>query len=131
MMIAEAIKKRVLLVDDDLLVLRGWKYSLETAGYEVKTASSGEEALGLVEHDRPDCVITDLVMPGMNGVDVCRGIKERYPDLDVVFVSGHPYEIERHMVEFLRAGGRDEYLRKPLLKDEIIDVTDRVTGKNS
>ena len=61
-------------------------------------------------------------MPEMGGVEFCGKIKEMYPDTEVVFVSGHPTQTEKQIMDFIDAGGRDEYLRKPLLADELLSV---------
>lgn len=122
-------RNKVLIVDDDDIVLSGWKFSLESAGYYVKTALSGENALEIIEEEKSDIVFTDLLMPRMNGVEVCKNIKAIYPNIEVVLVSGHPTEIEKHLMDFLKAGGRDEYLRKPLFKDEIIEAADKIMKK--
>jgi CheY-like chemotaxis protein len=61
-------------------------------------------------------------MPEMGGVEFCRKIKEMHPDTEVVFVSGQPAQTEKQIIDFMNAGGRDEYLRKPLLEDELLSV---------
>ena len=73
-----------------------------------------------------DLVSTDLVMPNMDGVEVCRRVKALSPETDVVFVSGHPREIEKHHMNFLKEGGRDEFLRKPIFENEILEVTKKI-----
>lgn len=120
-------KVRILLIDDEEIVLAGWQEVLESAGYQVRTSLSGKKAVETAKEERPDIVITVLVMPEMNGVEICREIKGQFPDVEVVFVSGHPEEIEKYLMDFLNAGGRDEYLRKPLLKEEIIKVAAKIS----
>ena len=115
-------KSKILIVDDEELILLAWRKELESEGYEVSTASNGKEAVDAAAKEKPDIVITDLIMPEMDGVEVCRKIKKMYPDTDVVFVSGHPKQTEKQIIDFISAGGRDEYLRKPLLENEIRDV---------
>lgn len=112
----------ILIVDDDELVLAGWKSSLESAGYSVTTALSGKDAVNMVLKEKPDIAIIDLVMPGMGGVDVSREIKAINPEIETVLVSGHPEEIKQHQMDFIKTGGRDLYLRKPLMKQEIVDA---------
>jgi len=119
-------KGRILIVDDELIILRGYQAELEEAGYYVKTVMSGEEAIALVEEEKFDITYVDLVMPGMNGVDICKGLKKKYPDMEVILVSGHPTEIKQYQIPFWSAGGRDEILRKPLLEDELTQVTEKV-----
>lgn len=117
---------KILLVDDEEIIRVAWTAELETAGYQVRSASRGEQALQLAKEERPDIVITDLVMPGISGVEVCRELKEIYPDVEVVFVSGHPSELEKNLLNFIRVGGREEFLRKPLLEDELIRTIEKV-----
>ncbi|GBE06499.1 MAG TPA: response regulator [Nitrospirae bacterium] len=119
-------KGNILLVDDEEIVLVGWREELKSAGYTVRTASNPQKAIDMVREEKPDIVFTDLAMPKMDGVEVCRQIKAIYPDTEVVFVSGHPQEIEVHLMDFVNAGGRDEYLRKPLLENELIEVTEKI-----
>lgn len=120
---------RVLLIDDDELVLIGLSEELRAAGYRVTTALSGPEAVEKLSREQHDIVFTDLVMPEMDGVTVCKEIKKIYPAAEVVLISGHPKEIERKHLDFIHAGGRDEFLRKPLLDREIVDVTEKVLGE--
>jgi len=115
-------KVKILIVDDEELILRGWKKELESEGYEVRIALNGQLAVEEAIKEKPDIVITDLIMPEMGGVEVCRKLKEMHPDTEVVFVSGHPTQTEKQIMDFIDAGGRDEYLRKPLLDDEILSV---------
>ena len=122
-------KTRVLIVDDEPIVLVAWEEELKDAGYDVWTASRGKKAIEIVKKVKPDIVITDLVMPEMNGVEVCRNIKEICPDSDVILVSGNPNELERLLMDFIKAGGRDELLRKPLIKDELIDVVRKISDE--
>jgi len=113
---------QILLVDDDELVLNAWKYTLESEGHEVKTALSGAKALESLSKGTPDIIFTDLVMPEMNGVELCSKAKAVYPGVEVVLISGHPGEIEKLQMAFLNAGGKDLFLRKPLLQEEIRDA---------
>lgn len=123
------MKSKILIVDDEALVLTGWEYTLSLAGYSVRTASNGREAVKLAAEERPDVVLTDLFMPEMNGVEVCRKIKSMYPETEVVLVSGHPEEIMKYQGDFVRVGGKDEVLRKPLLRDEIVSAVNKIAGE--
>jgi len=119
-------KPKVLIVDDEGLILLGWEYTLKEAGYEVVTAINGEEAMQVVVQMRPDLVITDLIMSGIDGVKLCSAIRQICPDTEVVLISGHPEQIEKYQQRFIEAGGRAEVLRKPLLRDEIIEAVESI-----
>ena len=61
-------KLRILLVDDEAIIVIGWQKELEPEGYDVRTALTGQEAVAMAKEEKPDIVITDLVIPDMNGV---------------------------------------------------------------
>jgi CheY-like chemotaxis protein len=123
------VRAKILLVDDEKDFLDSWKKLLESVDYDVKIASSGKEAIELVKQEKPDIVFTDLVMPGMDGVEVCKTIKKLYPDVLVVFISGYPFELENNLVNFIKAGGKDMYLRKPLYKEELFEAINKLMYK--
>mgnify|MGYP001559356718 FL=1 len=113
----------VLVVDDDEVACRGIKKGLEeNTGFAAKTALDGASAIKMAETEHFDVVIVDLVMPGMNGVETCRGIKKVSPGTEVVLLSGFPSEVEKLQMSFIEAGGKDLYIRKPLLAGEIAEA---------
>lgn len=103
----------ILTVDDDLQMLDILANTLLRQGYEVDQASSGEEALKRISARRPDLLVLDVGMPGMDGLTVCRRLREdpRYVTLPVLFLTAHsrPQDI----VNGLDAGG-DDYVVKPV-----------------
>jgi len=100
---------RILVVDDEPQLTRVLRRSLATRGYEVQVAASGEEALDLLRHWSPDLVITDLSMPQMSGLELCRRLRavSRVPII-VLSVKGEEWT----KVEALDAGA-DDYVTKP------------------
>lgn len=91
---------RVLVADDEALVLMIMAMALEDAGYEVLTACDGAEALALIEHpDRIRLVVTDINMPAFNGFDVAERARERHPGLPIVFVSALPDQVYARVYE--------------------------------
>jgi YesN/AraC family two-component response regulator len=120
------MKARILIVDDEALVLLGWESSLKSAGYDVRTALNGKEAIEIAHEQKPDIVITDLIMPEMNGVELCRRIKTISPETEVVLISGHPEAIYNYQSDFISAGGREAFLRKPLSMDEMIKAVELI-----
>lgn len=117
---------KILLVDDEKIILKAYAKELELAGHDVYKAINGQEAIKIAQKDKPDIVFTDLIMPGMDGVEVCKKIKELYPDAEIVLVSGHPEDAAKNQVNFIRAGGRDEWLRKPLGPDELSNTVEKI-----
>ena len=82
-------KPVVLVVDDELQILRVMRASLPIRGYEVVTACSGEEALDQLSKQATDLVILDLAMPEMDGWETARELRKRWPDMKVVLVTGY------------------------------------------
>lgn len=120
------IKGKILIIDDDPDFILLMQKQLETHGHEVYTAINGPEALKILQVHAFDIVYTDLVMSEMDGIAICRKVKEIRPETEVVLVSAHAAEVVKNLLEFWRAGGRDEILRKPLGATELILVTEKL-----
>ena len=119
-------KARILIVDDEKIILKAYPLELAAAGYEVFTASTGAEALALIDRERVDIVYVDYTMPDMNGVTVCQKIKMRSPDTEVVLISGHRQDAEYLSSRMEEAGGRKKVLIKPLQENELTEMTDTI-----
>lgn len=111
--------RRILIVDDDRLNVRILTSILSPEGYELRAAHSGEEALEIYEDFKPDLVLLDVVMPGINGFDTCRTLKTRHGDMlaPVIFITAKSQSDD--IVEGLAAGGVD-YLPKPFKAREAL-----------
>jgi two-component system cell cycle response regulator len=114
---------RILVVDDEPFFQELFREVLSAAGHATRTAGSSEEALQLLAKDHFDLVVTDIVMPGMDGVGLVREVKKRDPDIEAVVVTGH--EDVRMAVEAMKAGCA-EFLTKPVDRGELAEVADRV-----
>jgi DNA-binding NtrC family response regulator len=112
----------VLVVDDERALARAIKVFLSEAGYETEVAGDATEALGLLERLRPDVVFTDVRLPGMNGIELLRRIREFDPAITLVVMTAHG-TIEG-AVEAVKLGAFD-YLKKPVDLDEIKLLADR------
>lgn len=119
----------VLVIDDSLESLRFLTDALDSAGMTVLVATDGEEALGRVNEIRPDMVLLDALMPGLDGFETCRRLKAdpRFRDLPVIFMTA--LSETEHVVEGLAAGGVD-YVTKPIIVEELI-ARIHVHGKNA
>ncbi|MBN1812832.1 MAG: response regulator transcription factor [Anaerolineae bacterium] len=107
---------RILFVDDDVQVRIALARLLELLGYHVDEASSGEQALQLMESTPYDVAILDILMPGMDGIEVMHRARQTYPDLAVVFLTGHG-SVES-AAEAVRSHAAD-YLLKPVSNREL------------
>jgi two-component system KDP operon response regulator KdpE len=108
--------ERILVVDDEAQITRVLRAALAAQAYDVRTANDPEEALHVIEDWQPDLIVTDLMMPGMTGIDLCRAVrkKSRTPIL-VLSVRDQ----ERSKVEALDAGA-DDYVTKPFNIQELL-----------
>jgi two-component system, OmpR family, KDP operon response regulator KdpE len=107
---------RVLVVDDEPQILRGLRTNLVARGYEVDTAPDGEAALDLAAQHRPDIVILDLGLPGIDGVEVIRGLRT-WTAVPIIVLSAREQESEK--VDALDAGA-DDYVTKPFGMGELL-----------
>ena len=108
---------RVLIVDDEDVVRLSYAAALAGADCEARTARDGAAALRAMEHDPYDVVFLDLRMPGMDGMSVLQTMKRRWPESEVVIVTGYPsVETAKQAVRL----GAFDYLEKPVGPDEIV-----------
>ncbi len=109
----------ILVVDDEPGMRRYLKTVLELDSYRVSTATNGEEALEKVQRDQPDVVLLDMVMPGPDGIEILKRIRETRPSTKVVMLSC--VRDTRKVAMAMRLGAHD-YLSKPVQKEEMDDV---------
>ncbi|OYT69641.1 MAG: two-component system response regulator [Armatimonadetes bacterium CP1_7O] len=121
-------QRHVLIVDDDDLVRETLHFVLEDGGYRVYAASSGAEALRLLEREPIDIVLSDIFMPGMNGFDLLRQIREVAPNTPVILITGYGnIEMAR---EALKQGASD-FITKPYNIHEIPIMIERNLTRHS
>jgi len=111
-------KARILCVDDEEVILGSFRKILVLDGYSVDTVETGQEALGLIQKHHYDFLFTDLRMPMMDGVEVCKSVKHLRPDIDVIIITG--YASVETAVETMKYGALD-YVQKPFTEDELIE----------
>jgi len=112
---------KILVVDDDLDIIRATKRVLEARSYQVITALNGEECLERIREDRPDLIIMDLLMPKLDGFGVCRELRENteyagYSDIPILIATSVREEASRRRYE-LETGidlDVDDYIEKPV-----------------
>jgi DNA-binding response OmpR family regulator len=106
----------ILLVDDDALLRRSLAFNLERAGYRVSTAASAEDALALAQRDRPDLVLLDIGLPGMDGLDALRHLDAQV-GVPVIFLTARRRELDEVLGLEL---GADDYVSKPFDLDVLM-----------
>jgi DNA-binding response OmpR family regulator len=112
-------KRKILVVEDHPTVREVLHTLLGMEDYEVAVAPNGEAGLALAEVLRPDVVILDVMMPGLNGYEVCRAIKARAEHTRVVMVTARSSEEDERAG---REAGADAYLRKPFSPLDILEA---------
>lgn len=110
--------QKILLIDDEAAILRVMAMSLRSDGYDVVTAQSGEEGLRVFKEESPQIILTDIKMPGMDGLEVLKKIKEIQPEAEVIIITGHG-DIDS-AIESLQYGASD-FINKPV-KDKVLSI---------
>jgi len=109
--------KRILIIEDDLAILRGLKDNLEYEKYEVITATDGEQGYGLMREKKPDLVILDLMLPKMSGYELCRKLRKEGVMTPVLMLTARGEEVDRVLGLDL---GADDYVTKPFSVPELM-----------
>lgn len=122
------MKKRILVIDDDKSFRRVLEYNLQEEGYDVISASSGEEGIALFAEQPSDLVITDMKMTGMSGLDVLSAVKKESPSALVIIITA--FGTVDKAVEAMKLGAYD-YITKPVNRDELKLVVQKALELNS
>ncbi|MFP4446410.1 MAG: response regulator [Desulfosudaceae bacterium] len=117
---------KILLIDDEQNSTSLLAFSLESDGYEVFTAASGEAGLAVFDRELPDIVITDIRMPGMDGIEVLQKVKERSHPAEVIIVTGHG-DID-NAIDSLKYGASD-FINKPVRAKNLSVALKRAENK--
>jgi len=110
---------KVLVIDDEEIVRISCRRALGPEGYEVSQAQNGIEGLRMLEKERYDLVLSDLKMPDMDGIEVLRMIKNRWPEVQVIIITG--YQTVDTAVKAIKLGAFD-YIEKPFTPDALVSA---------
>jgi len=110
---------KILLVDDEKEFVQTLSERLKTRNLGSSIAYDGEQALEMVDVNRPDVIVLDLKMPGIDGIETLRRLKQAHPDVEVIILTGHGSDLEQERAEEL---GAFAYLRKPVNVNELAQV---------
>ncbi len=110
---------KILIIDDDAFIRRPLEFILREEGFAPVTAVDGEDGLAKIEGDRPDLIVLDVMMPGMDGFDVCRRVRSdpRFSSIPVILLTakGQENDCERG-----RAAGATDFMSKPYSPSELL-----------
>jgi two-component system response regulator VicR len=109
--------KRILIIEDDVAILRGLKDNLEYESYEVLTAEDGEKGYCLIQERKPDLIILDLMLPKMSGYELCRKVREEGITTPILMLTARGEEMDRVVGLDL---GADDYVTKPFSVPELL-----------
>ena len=109
--------KKILIIEDDLAILRGLKDNLEYESYEVFTAADGEQGYCLLKEKKPDLIILDLMLPKMSGYELCRKVREEGVTTPILILTARGEEVDRVLGLDL---GADDYVTKPFSVSELL-----------
>lgn len=113
------LAKRLLLVDDEPLIIKGLRFSLEQDGYEVDSASDGEEAIAKFNASKYDLILLDVMLPKVSGTEVCQRIRER-SNVPIIMLTAKGEDMDKILgLEY----GADDYMTKPF---NILEVKARI-----
>ncbi len=115
------MKRRIMLVDDEPVILEITRWAFEAQGYEVFTASTGEEAFESYQACHPDVLLVDYKLTGMTGIELLRGIKAIDPEVCAIMITGLTHQSEAIEAE-CRQLGAFAFLRKPLRTEQVLEI---------
>jgi DNA-binding NtrC family response regulator len=110
-------KAKVLVIDDEQIVRTSCSRALVPEGYDVKLAKNGLEGLSMIKEEGFEIILTDLKMPDMDGIEVLKRIKEGWPSIEVIIITG--YQTVDTAVKSIKLGAFD-YIEKPFTPDALI-----------
>lgn len=116
---------RILVIEDDPVMLEFMRIVLQETGYEVETAEGGVEGMKAIERTDLDLVVTDIYMPDMDGLEIVREIKARFPDLKTLAMTSGGSHDNVSVLIVAEVFGADASLKKPFSKDELTDCVER------
>ena len=115
------MKKTILIVDDDEAIINMMRLAFSRAGYDVVSAERGKQAMEILEQENIHVIFTDLNMPEMNGMELCRKIRKNIPMAMVFAVTGYASLFE---LTECREAGFDDYFVKPVSLDKLVKIAE-------
>ena len=115
------MKKRILLVDDEQMILEATKWAFEAQGYEVFTSPTAEEGLVCFQETKPDILLVDYKLPGMSGTDLLKQVKVLDPNVRAIMITGLTHQSEEIESECRKLGAY-AFLHKPLKTEEVLEM---------
>jgi CheY-like chemotaxis protein len=128
--LARKLMAHLLVIDDNPEFREILRRHLEANGHSVTLAMNGEQGLGLLGQGDFDIVLTDILMPQRDGVEVLREAKRRWPDLPVIAISGGGWIGANELLGMAEKLGADKVLQKPVRREDLIQAVDEALSAN-
>ena len=116
----------LLIVDDEPLIREGLKQALEMEGFCTEVASNGTEALELMESFKPHLVITDIIMPEKDGIEIIWTLREKYPDIKIIAISGGGRISATDHLKIAKKLGANTILTKPFSTEDLLHEISKI-----
>lgn len=117
---------RILIMDDDELIIKMLRMALENRGYDVITATNGREGVRLYGTTPVDLVISDILMPEMDGIEALKALRQRNPELKLIAVSGGGKRLKMDLLKVARILGATATFEKPYNIQELLATVSRL-----
>jgi len=111
------LAKKIMVVDDEPSIVTLLSFNLKKSGYDVLTATNGTDALQLARDTRPDLIVLDLMLPGMDGMDVCKQLRQEKQFIPILMLTAKDDEFDKILGLEL---GADDYMTKPFSPREVV-----------
>jgi two-component system alkaline phosphatase synthesis response regulator PhoP len=123
-------KGKILVVDDEIYIVHILDFSLGMEGYEVVTALDGEQALEKVKSEKPDLIVLDIMMPKLDGYEVCKSIKSNSAtqNIPVILLSAKGRNVDQKMGFDV---GADDYITKPFSPRKLVERINQLLGQTA
>ncbi len=121
------MSRKVLIVDDEPNIVLSLEFLMEEAGYDVRSVTDGQQALDAVREDVPDLILLDIMLPKLDGYEICREIRAnpRCKNVRVIMLTAKGREVDQ---EKGLAFGADEYITKPFSTREVVEKVKQILG---
>jgi CheY-like chemotaxis protein len=120
---------RILIIDDDETIRTLFKRFLSGKGYSVTCAANGREGLRLLAAELPDLVITDIMMPEADGLEVVMAVREKHAQVPVIAISGGMHAVPMDFLPMAKKFGANKVLYKPVELEELLDAVEMQLGE--
>jgi DNA-binding response OmpR family regulator len=123
------MSKSILVVDDEPNIVLSLEFLMEEAGYEVRTVSDGEEALRAIKEKLPDLILLDVMLPKLDGYEVCLAVRANpaWKDVRIIMLTAKGREVDQ---EKGLAFGADDYITKPFSTREVVSKVKTILGED-